>query len=401
VRRSRLVDVSWLHWLAPAVGVLLLGFLWVFVAGVRTSSYLRHHPPIDGVVLALLLGVGYLVWPFDGPGRDRPVLFAVDVALLVLLVAGSVVAGLAWANVITLPTRTVRPGHEWAEALYSLPDLIAPSSPLRALCRWSRPLWWCLRRPRVYGRLRRLGVRGVRGVSLVGQWFTPAQVVRLGWPGPGLHLTVGGFGWRRDSDLDTSGWTADAFIRAVHATGRPWLDYTTSTSWRSLHRLGVEDTAEFVRYARAGADLDEALRYGLAAARIPYDVFPTLDRALERAEVQPPERQRLLDELVAEAHRDLDAYQDGWAGLAAWVGYDGAALVGSLRRSPGPGRWDPEPVFERWRSWRKVAGRAPGLQPALWDAAGLTLDEALTMIDAGDPPDAEVLAGLAALRRPA
>lgn len=153
-------------------------------------------------------------------------------------------------------------------------------TPAVAFWRWSRPARWCLRRPGVYRGLRRRGVRGVRGVSLVGQWFTPAQVARPGWPGPALQLLVGGFGWRRGSDLDSSGWVADAFIRTVHDTGRRRLDYTTSTAWRGLFRLGVEDSTGFVRYARAGADLDEALRYGLGDRRIPYDVFPTLDRAL-------------------------------------------------------------------------------------------------------------------------
>jgi hypothetical protein len=391
--------VSWLHWLAPAVGVLLLGFLCAFLDSVRAATDRRRQPPLDGVVLGLLAGLGYLVWPFDGPGRDRPVLFAVDVVLLVLLVTGSTVAVLARAQVVTVPGRPAphRPG--WVEALAAIPEQVTPSAPVVAFWRWSRPVRWCLRRPGTYRALRRLGVRGVRGVSLVGQWFTPAQVTRLGWPGPGLQLLVGGFGWRRGSDLDSSGWTADAFTATVHATGRSWLDYTTSTSWRSLFRIGVEDTGEFVRYAAAGVDLDEALRYGLADQRIPYDVFPVLDRALERAGAGPPERRRLLDELVAESRRDLDAYQDGWAGLAAWVEHDGAAFVAALRRAARPVAWDPGPVFGRWRSWRKVAGRAPGLQPALWDAAGLTADEALAMIDAGDPPDAEVLAGLAALRR--
>jgi hypothetical protein len=280
--------------------------------------------------------------------------------------------------------------------------MIAPSTPAVAAWRWSRPVRWCLRRPRTWRHLRRVGIRGVRGVSLVGQWFAPGQVARLGWPGWTLQLLVGAYGWRRASDLDSSRWTADRFIRTVHSSGRPWADYTTSTPWRSLFRLGAEDTTEFVRYAAAReprVDIDLALRYGLAETAIPYDVFPALYRGLERAGATPAERHRLLDELVAEAMRAVDRYHDGWAGLAAWVEHDGPAYVGSLRRAAGRGGWDPAPVFARWRSWRPVADRAPGVQPAVWHAAGIGVAEALTMLDAGDPPDGDVLAGLAALRR--
>jgi hypothetical protein len=402
--------VSWLHWLAPAVGILLLGFLWAFVDRIREYPHTRHRPPIDGVVLTLLAAFGYLVWPSHGPGTRHTVLFAVDVTLLVLLVAGSTVAALGWLRVISFPARTARTARTapstrsrpgWIDAWYTVPELIVPSAPVVAVWTWSRPLRWCLLRPRTFLRLRRLGVRGLVGVSLVGQWFSPAQVGRLGWPGATLQLLVGAFGWRRGSDLDTSGWDADAFIRAVHASGRPWADYAAVTPWRTLFRLGV-DSVDFVRYARGReprVGIDIALRYGLADIWIPYDVFPALYHGLERGGATPPDVPPLLDHLATEAHRDLDAYRDGWAGLAAWVGYDGRAYVRSLRRAAGPALWEPEPVFARWRSWGKVAARESGPQPALWDAAGLTVDEALTMIDAGDPPDKDVLEGLAALRR--
>ncbi|GAA1028391.1 hypothetical protein GCM10009557_13250 [Virgisporangium ochraceum] len=391
--------MSWLHWLAPAVGVVFLGFLWAFVDGTRRFTNLHRYAPIDGVVLVLLCSVGYMVWPFDGPGRHRPVLLAVDVVLLVLLVAGSVVAVLAWLRVLTFPA--LPPSRrEWVEALGTLPELIAPSAPAVALWRWSRPAWWCLRRPRTWRRLRRLGVRGVRGVHLVGQWFTPDQVARLGWAGPTLQLLVDTVGRRGWHDVDRSGWDAGTFIRTVHAAGRPSGDYVDSASWRTLFRLGVDDTTEFVRYAAARdprVDLDVALRYGLGG--IPYDVYPTLhralDSALDSAGARPAEWQRLLDQLVVEATGGLDDYLDGWTGLAAWVEHDGAAYVESLRRTGHTGAL---PIFERWRSWRPVATRAPDVQPALWSAAGLSVEEALAMLDAGAPPDGEVLAGLAALR---
>lgn len=385
--------MSWLHWLAPAVGVLFLGFLWAFVDGTRRQRY----APLDGVVLVLLVGLGYLVWPFDGPGREHPVLLAVDVVLLVLLVAGGVVAVLVRLRVLALP-EPPRWRNDWVEALSALPEQFHPSAPVVALWRWSRPAWWCLCRPRTWRRLRRLGVRGVRGVHLVGQWFTPDQVARLGWAGPTLQLLVDTVGRRGWHDVDRSGWDAGAFIRTVHAAGRPSGDYVDSASWRTLFRLGVEDTTEFVRYAAARnpcVDLDVALRYGLAGTPIPYDVYPTLHRALDGAGARPAEWQRLLDELVAEATGGLDAYLDGWTGLAAWVEHDGPAYVGTLRRA---GHSGVRPVFERWRSWRPVAARAPDVQPALWSAAGLSIEEALAMLDAGDPPDGEVLAGLAALR---
>jgi hypothetical protein len=265
--------------------------------------------------------------------------------------------------------------------------------------RRSRPLLWCLLRPRVYRGLRRAGVRGVRGVSLVGQWFTPAQVRRLGWPGATVQLLVGSSGWRGATGIDTSGWDADAFIATVHAGGRRWSDYTASTTWFSLFRLGVEDTGEFVRYATARdprIDIDVALRYGLAEQRIPFDVFPTIVGALERAGAKEPAlMRRLLDELAVAGHRDLDGYLGGWAGLAAWVEHDAPAYVRALRRSA----WEPDEVFERWLSWRGVGERAPHLQPALWHAAGFTVDEATGLLDAGDAPDNDTLAGLAALRR--
>ena len=265
--------------------------------------------------------------------------------------------------------------------------------------RLSRPLVWCLLRPRAYRGLRRAGVRGVRGVSLVGQWFTPAQVRRLGWPGATLQLLVGGPGWRSAVGLDTSGWDADAFIGAVHAGGRRWSDYTASTTWLSLFRLGAEDAGEFVRYAKAReprVGIDVALRYGLAEQRIPYDVFPTMLRGLERGGAKEPAlMRRLLDELALAGRRDHDGYQGGWAGLAAWVDLDGEAYVRALRRSA----WEPDDVFERWLSWREVGERAPDLQPALWHAAGFGVEEAIELLDAGEPPDVDTLAGLAALRR--
>jgi hypothetical protein len=386
--------VSWLHWLAPAVGVVFLGFLWGLVDGTRRD----RHAPVDGVVLVLLAGVGYLVWPFDGPGRERPVLLAVDVVLLVLLVAGSVVAVLVRLRVIVFPEPR-RWRNDWVEALSALPERVAPFAPAVALWHRSRPVWWCLSRPRTWRRLRRLGVRGLRGVHLVGRWFGPDQVARLGWGGPTLQLLVDSVGRQGWHDVDRSGWDAEAFIRTVHAAGRPAGDYVDAASWRALVRLGAEDTTEFVRYAAAReprVDLDVALRYGLTGFPIPHDVYPALHRALTGAGARPAEWQRLLDPLVLEAAGRLDAYLDGWTGLAAWVEHDGAAYVGSARQAGGSGVWS---TFERWRSWQPVAARAPDVQPALWSAAGFTVAEATALLDAGDPPDTEVLAGLAALRR--
>lgn len=258
---------------------------------------------------------------------------------------------------------------------------------------------WCVLRPRTTRALRLAGIRGVRGVSLVGQWFSPAQVRRLGWPGPTLQLLVGGFGWRREIGYDSSGWDADAFIDAVHASGRRWSDYTAASTWFGLVPLGIEDTTEFVRYAKAReprVDIDVALRYGLPPRQVPHDVFPAIHRGLELAGATDPDlRRRLLDEVARAGRDDLGSYQDGWAGLAAWVEHDAPAFVTAMTYAT----YDRSTHFERWRSWREVGERAPCLQPALWHAAGFTVDEALEMIEGGDIPDRDTLAGLAALRR--
>jgi hypothetical protein len=60
---------------------------------------------------------------------------------------------------------------------------------------------------------------------------------------------------------------------------------------------------------------------------------------------------------------------------------------------------DADTYLRPWRDWTPVAERAPHVEPALWAAAGFTVDDALAMIDAGGEPDTEVLLGLAALRR--
>jgi hypothetical protein len=365
----------------------------------RTSPDWRRYGQIDGVVLAPVAGFAVLVRPFLATGPDPGVLFVLDLVLFALLVVASLAGALAWFGVVRLPKRAEYYDRVWLNALADLVEILKPLAPVRGVWRWSRPLRWCLRRPRTSLGLRRLGVRGWRGVGLVGRWFAPAQVERLGWPGRDLQMLVGGSARLIESG-PYSGWDADAFIDTVHATDRPPADYTTEVSWANLYRLGMQDAGEFVRYAKLRdpeVGIDLALRYASGTWHIPYEVFPTIYRGLERAGAEAGDLTTFLDRIHSEGRR-IDAYQNGWAGLAAWVEHDGWAYVGPLPLVT-LNRWNPDRVCARWRSWHEVGERAPGLQPALWDAAGFTIAEALELLAAGDPPDAEVLAGLAALRR--
>jgi hypothetical protein len=387
--------VSW-SWVSPIVGVLLLGHVGLIVDLVRRRGDhpWRRHSQIDGLVLAPVVGIVVLVWP-----SRSGVLFGLDLLLFGLIATGSVVGALAWAGVVRLPKGPEYSDRVGMNYLADLAERFRPLSPVRWLWSGSRPLWWCLRRPRTYLRLRRLGVRGWRGVRLVGRWFSPAQVTRLGWPPRDLQMLVGG-GFAMSEKGPAAGWDADAFIDTVHASDRPSTDYTTDVSWLFLSELGRDDNTEFLRYAKLRdpeVGIAMALTYSRFPSAIPSEVFPAMYRGLRRAGVDAGEMTLLLSRIGLERHR-IDAYQNGWAGLAAWVEHDGPAFVGPepviVRRT-----WNADRVCERWRSWREVGDRAPHVQPALWHAAGFTVAEALQMIEAGEAVDAEVLAGLAALRR--
>jgi hypothetical protein len=387
---------------SPIVGVLLLGYVCLIIDLVRrrTEYPWQRNSQIDGVVLAPLAGFLVLVRPFLADGsRPRP-LVALDLVLFALLAVASLIGALAWAGVVRLPEGAKFYHRRWLNGLADLAETVKPLAPVRGGWRWSRPLRWCLLHPRAYLGLRRLGVRGWRGARLVGRWFTPAQVERLGWPARDLQMVVGGYTLLPDFG-PYAGWDAERFIDTVHATDRPPADFTTDVSWGSLYRLGHDDAAsEFLRYAKLRdpeLGIDLALRYASGTWHIPYDAFPAIYRGLEHAGAQRREMTMFLDRLSGERDR-AEEYQNGWAGLAAWIEHDGQAYVDALT-SVNRHKWDPDPVCERWRSWHVVGERAPHLQPALWYAAGFTIAEALEMLDAGDPPEAEVLAGLAALRK--
>lgn len=384
--------------MSPILGGLLLGYVCLLVDLVRRRATYpwQRNAQIDGLVLAPVAGFLVLVLPARG-------LFVLDLVLFGLVVVGSLVGALAWVGLVRLPTKPTNYRRRWLNGVADLAELFKPLAPVRGAWRWSRPLRWCLRWPRRYLGLRRLGVRGWRGARLVGQWFAPAQVERLGWPGRDLQMLVGGDRWLAERGPYAT-WDADVFIDTVDATGRPAADYTTDVAWPILYRLGFdeagEDPAEFIRYAtlrdpEIGIDL--ALKYARGPWHIPSEVFPTIFRALRRAGAEPDDLTRYLDRLAAERPR-IDEYHNGWAGLAAWVEHDGAAFV-AARTSVTRSRWNADDVCDRWRSWHEVGERSPDLPPALWHAAGFSVAEALELIDAGDPPDAEVLAGLAALRR--
>jgi hypothetical protein len=90
-------------------------------------------------------------------------------------------------------------------------------------------------------------------------------------------------------------------------------------------------------------------------------------------------------------------YPGGWPSIVAWLDHAGHDLLRSARIVSSFTIWEAEPYLRPWREWTVLGERHP--HPALWYAAGFTVDEALAMIDAGDGPDEQVLLGLAALRR--
>jgi hypothetical protein len=357
------LPMTWLHSSAPVVGILLLGFLWIFVDGVLRHPELRRHPPIDGVVLGLGLAVAYVTLAGPPPGG---VLRAVVLVLFALVVLGSVVAGLAWTRIYVPPFA----GWRRRGLLFHLPELITPVAGVRALWRRSAPLRWGLRHPRGYLAFRRLGYRRLAVAAELSRWFTPAQLGRLGWDPEAVAPAT--YAMAR---VDATGWDAEAFLRASrghHVAHR-------ITSWAELSRLGVDDPAEFQRYMAApDADLDLALRFGAGPVRVPYGIVT----ALRRSGVRRP--WPVLYALRNEYRRHGDRYPGGWPSILAWIEHSGP---------------DPDGNLEAWRAWTVVSQRAPRLEPAWWAAAGFTVDEALAVLDTGAEPDAEVLLALAALRR--
>lgn len=364
--------MTWWQWLAPVVGLLLLGFLWIFLDGVLRD----RRPPVDGAVLALLVAVLHLALS----DRARP-LFAL-------------VAAVAAGAVATHAVVRRRPGRDrwrrqgpWTTLLFGLPELVTPVAWLRALWRWTSVVRWWLRRPRVFRAFRRLGYRRLAVAAELSRWFTPAQVRVLAWDVEALTYATAAMARVRTP----RGWDAEAFVRAVRACGHDVTPHLGN--WAELHRLGVDDPAGFLRYVEApDTDLRFALRYAVGRPPVPFEVVLAL-RRLGVTKLWAP-MARLQDELRVHGA----AYPTGWTGLLTWLEHAGADLLTAFRQhSTG----DAESYFREWRTWTRVSERAPRLEAALWSAAGFTVDGALAMLDCGEEPDPEVLLGLAALRRTA
>jgi hypothetical protein len=368
--------MTWWHWLAPVVGLLLLGFLWSFLDGVLRD----RRPPVDGAVLALLVAVLQLTLS----DRARPLF-----ALVAAVAAGAVV--------VHAVRRRRRPTFErwrrhgpWTTLLFGLPELVTPVAWLRALWRSTALLRWWLRHVPTYRAFRRLGHRRLAVAAELSRWFTPAQVRALAWDVDTLTHATSAMARVRTHPA----WDAEAFIRAVRASGHDVAPHLGN--WAQLHRLGVDDPAGFLRYVEApDADVRLALRFAVGRVPVPYDVVLAL-RRLGVPNLWLP-LARFQDELrVHRVH-----YPTGWTGLLAWLEHAGADLLTAFRQGRSYSAQDAEPYFRVWRGWTAVAERAPHLEAALWAAAGFTVDEALSMLDAGAEPDPEVLLGLAALRRTA
>jgi hypothetical protein len=373
--------MEWLHWSAPVVGVLFLGHLWLFLDGVMRNPDRRDRPPIEGTALFLLVSGLYMTLA-DPPG----VLRVVDRVLFGLLVAGSAVAALARFGVVTLPRLPWRALGPWKVLLFGLPEVLTPVTGVRAVWRRTAPPRWCVRHPRTHRAFRRLGYRGPRVIATLARWFRPDQLRRLGWKVTDVSAAT-----ERMALVGGEGWDAEAFIRTVRATGRDHADQLGS--WRRLHRLGVDDPTEYLRYL-ATTGIDVALRYALGPDRVPYDVV----RALQRrgAAILWP----LLSALEREYQLHRTCYWGGWSSIVAWIGYDESPGFAAALAARPAARNDTT-YLHRWREWAPVGGRTSRVEPALWAAAGFTVDEALAVLDAGDEPDAEALRGLAALRRTA
>lgn len=369
--------MGWLHWSAPVVGVLFLGHLWLVLDGVMRNPDRRDRPPIEGTVLFLLVS-GLYVTLADPPG----VLRIVDRVLFALLASGSVVAALARFGVVTLPRLPWRALGPWKVLLFGLPEVVTPVAGVRAVWRRTAPLRWCLRHPRTYRAFRRLGYRGPRVIATLGRWFRPDQLRRLGWAVTAVTAAT-----ELMAFVPRTGWDAEAFVDAVRASGHDHADQLPR--WRLLHRLGVHDPAEYLRYVAAG-DLPLALQYALGPDRVPYDV------ALELRRRGATTLWPVLNALQREYRNHRTCYPGGWADIVAWITYDQTpAFARAL--ADRASMWDAQP----WRAWAPVASRGRRVAPALWAAAGFTVEEALAVLDAGDEPDAEALRGLAALRRTA
>ncbi|GAA0916354.1 hypothetical protein Vau01_084140 [Virgisporangium aurantiacum] len=371
-----------MHWVAPVAGVVFLGYLWLLLDGVMRDPD-RRRPPLDGPALCLLAS-GLYVTLADPPGTVLPI---VDRVLFGLLVLGSVVAALAWFRVVTLPRLRWRPPGPWTVLLFGLPELVTPVRWIVAGWRRTAPLRWCMSHPYTEQEFRRLGYRGPRVIATVARWFSPDQVRRLGWTATAVAAAT-----EQMAFVSRQGWDAEAFVDAVRASGRDHADQLGN--WGDLYRLGRHDPAEYLRYLAAGADIALALRYALGPDRVPYEVVLALTR---RGVAKPWPH---LYSLQREYRTHRTCYRGGWADIVAWVEYDETrpftrALAARFTA------WDDDTYFRRWREWAPVGERAPHPEPALWAAAGFTVDEALAVLDTGAEPDAEALRGLAALRRTA
>jgi hypothetical protein len=358
------------------VGLLLLGFLWIFLDGVLRD----RRPPVDGAVLALLVAVLQLTLS----DRARPLF-----ALVAAVAAGAVVTHFLVRRRPPRFDTWIRLGP-WATLLAELPELIAPVAWLRALWRRSVLWWWWLRHVRVYRDLRRLGYRRLTVAVELSRWFTPAQVGALAFDVEALTCATESMERVRTPPT----WDADAFVRVVRACGH---DLTLNLgNWALLHRLGVDDPTEFLRYFdNPDANPWFAVAYAIGDRPVPYDVMLTLRR------LGVPKPQLALVRLREEMRVHGARYPTGWTGLLTWLEHAGADMLTTFREGEPYSPWDSERHFRTWREWTPVAERAPHLEAALWAAAGFTVDEALAMLDAGDEPDVEILLGLAALRRTA
>ncbi|GAA1028389.1 hypothetical protein GCM10009557_13240 [Virgisporangium ochraceum] len=355
------------------VGLLLLGFLWIFLDGVLRD----RRPPVDAEVLALLVAVLQLTLS----DRARPLF-----ALVAAVAAGAVVTHFL--------VRRRRPRFHtwrrlgpWATLLWGLPELVSPAAGLRALWRRTAPL---RQNPVTYLAFRRLGYRRPAVTAELSRWFTPTQVGVLAWDVEALTYATAAMSRVRVPPA----WDAEAFIRVVRAAGHDVTPHLGN--WAELHRLGVDDPAGLLAYVGApDADLRFALRYAVGRPPVPYGVVLTLSR-LGVTKLWAPVA-RLQEEMRVHGAR----YPTGWTGLLTWLEHAGTDLLATFREGRQYSTWDAEPHFRAWRAWTPVAERAPHLEAALWAAAGFTVDEALSMLEAGDEPDVEILLGLAALRRTA